>query len=187
MADSQLIKEILNFWIKEVGRDRWFRSSKELDLEIRERFEEMWHQAVAGDLDGWAEKPDGALALIILLDQLPRNMFRGTAEAFASDGKALEIATLAIERRLDLEIPQAVRQLFYMPFMHAEELKAQEQCIEYLRDRVGDETNLKHANEHRDIIQKYGRFPHRNAVLGRKNTEEEEAYLEESSGFGQNG
>ena len=185
MSDCDLIREILNFWIKEVGPKKWFRSSKALDEEIRDRFQNHWAAALEGAYDGWVTTPDGACALIVLLDQFPRNMFRGTPEAFASDAKALEIATIAVENRRDLEMPQAIRQLFYMPFMHAEDAASQEKCIELIRDRSGDSTNLQHAEEHSQIIQQFGRFPHRNEVLGRENTEAEKAYLETSSGFGQ--
>ena len=185
MSDSDLVKEILNFWIKEVGPKKWFRSSPALDDEIRARFERHWQMAKEGAYDDWVSTPDGACALIILLDQLPRNMFRGTPDAFASDAKALEIAKLAVENRRDIEMPQAVRQLFYLPFMHAEDLSAQEKCIDLIRERSGDENNLYHAEQHSDVIRQFGRFPHRNDVLGRDSTEAEKAYLKTSSGFGQ--
>ena len=185
MHDRDLIKEILNFWIKDVGPKKWFRSSKALDDEIRSRFQDHWRAAADGAYDEWASTPDGACALIILLDQFPRNMFRGTSDAFASDAKALEIAKVAVETRRDLEMPQAVRQLFYLPFMHAEDLSAQERCIDLIRERSGDSTNLHHAEQHSDLIRQFGRFPHRNEVLGRESTEAEKVYLETSSGFGQ--
>ncbi len=185
MSDRNVIKEILNFWINEVGPKKWFRSSTALDAEIRMRFENHWQAAKDGAYDDWVESPDGACALIILLDQFPRNMFRGTSDAFASDTKALEIAEIAVETRRDLEMPQGVRQLFYLPFMHAEDLPAQQKCIDLIRERSGDSTNLYHAEQHSDVIRQFGRFPHRNDVLGRESTQAEKAYLETSSGFGQ--
>ena len=185
MTDRLPIKEILNFWINDVGPKRWFKSSPALDQEIRERFEPHWRRALNGTYDDWTSSPDGACALIILLDQFPRNMFRGSADAFASDGKALETAQKAVEARLDLEMPQAIRQLFYLPFMHTEQLEPQERCIELMRERSGDATNLYHAEQHRDVIRQFGRFPHRNDVLGRVSTDAEQVYLESSSGFGQ--
>ena len=185
MSDHDVIKEILNFWIKDVGPKKWFRSSKTLDADIRSRFENHWQAAKEGAYDDWVATPDGACALIILLDQFPRNMFRGTPDAFASDAKALEIAKIAVETRRDLEMPQAVRQLFYLPFMHAEDLVAQEKCIDLIRERSGDSTNLSHAEQHGEVIRQFGRFPHRNDVLGRESTEAEKTYLETSSGFGQ--
>ncbi len=185
MADYDLIKEILDFWITEVGPKRWFRSSKALDQEIKDRFSDLWDRGRAGALDGWAETPHGACALIILLDQFPRNMFRGTERAFASDNKALEVAEHAVAQHFDVEMPQAVRQLFYLPFMHAERLDCQEKCIDLIRERSDNPENLSHAEQHRDVIRQFGRFPHRNQVLGRENTEAEKAYLETSSGFGQ--
>ncbi len=183
--DRQLIKEILNFWITDVGPERWFKSSKKLDDDMRARFESHWRQARDGAYDDWAATPDGACALIILLDQFPRNMFRGLPEAFSSDAKALEIAREAVDHHRDLEMPQAIRQLFYMPFMHAEDLAAQETCIALIEERSGDDVNLYHAKQHCELIRQFGRFPHRNNVLGRESTPDEQEYLKTSSGFGQ--
>lgn len=185
MADRQMIRDVLRFWIDEVGPKRWFKSSKALDQSIRDRFGEMWSQACMGDFDDWMESAEGSYALIILLDQFPRNMFRGSADAFASDEKALKVASKAIEKKFDIEMPEGVRQFFYMPFMHSEELDAQDKCISLMQERLVGESNLHHAKQHRDVIRQFGRFPHRNKVLGRKTSQEEEAYLAENTGFGQ--
>ncbi|MDC0670758.1 DUF924 family protein [Nannocystis radixulma] len=168
---------ILEFWFSPQVRPKWFVRSDELDHGIREDFGELHTRAAAGALDGWAASPRGALALVILLDQFPRNMFRGTAEAFASDAKAREIANLALESGHDHDLAQEERLFLYLPLEHSEELADQERCVELMR--ALDETPLWHdyAVRHRDVIARFGRFPHRNAVLGRDSTAEECEFL----------
>ncbi|MBZ5714686.1 DUF924 family protein [Nannocystis pusilla] len=168
---------VLEFWFSPRVRPKWFVRSDELDHEIRETFGELHARAAAGALDGWAASPRGALALVILLDQFPRNMFRGTAEAFASDAKAREIAKLALEAGLDHDLSQEERLFLYLPLEHSEDLADQERCVELMR--ALDETPLWHdyAVRHRDIIARFGRFPHRNAILGRDSTAEECEFL----------
>jgi len=136
--------------------------------------------AARSDLDDWQSSPQGALALILLLDQFPRNIFRGLARAFASDTKALAVAHRAIEADFDAQYEPPLRRFFYLPMMHAEDLEEQDFCIEKCR-ACGDDDGVKFGLIHRDAIARFGRFPYRNAVLGRVNTEEENAFLKGAS------
>jgi uncharacterized protein (DUF924 family) len=176
MADSG---EILDFWFKEVPAGRWFDSNPELDARIRSRFEETWkaarHETLRPENYGMRD----ALALILLFDQFPRNMFRGTALAFATDSLAREIARAVLARGLDLEAPAAARQFFYLPLMHSEDLADQELCVKLTRERLGEHHHsYLYALRHRDVIARFGRFPSRHAALGRKATPEESSFLE---------
>ena len=141
----------------------------------------LMNMARAGGLDEWASTTDGILALIILLDQFPRNMYRGTPDMFTADAKALTLAKEAVARGVSGEVPAAIRQFVYMPYMHSERLDDQEKCVE-LFTAEGLDNNIKYAIEHRDIIAQFSRFPHRNAILERKSTAEEIAFLE-AGGF----
>lgn len=176
-------RDVLEFWFA-AGPDKWFAKDEAFDAEIAERFGAAVEDARAGRLDGWMDDAHGALALVILIDQFPRNLFRGSAEAFAADAKAREVAAYAIDRRFDTETPVGARQFFYMPFMHSEDLADQERCIRLIESRLpGDEETLRFAQIHRDLIARFGRFPHRNAVLGRKTSPEEETYLSSDGAF----
>ena len=171
--------EILEFWFEEITPKEQFMGGPELDEQIRTRFGEAWERAVSGEFHEWTGTAEGALALIILLDQFPRNMFRGSGKSFESDSMALECAGTAIRDGIDLELPEGRRLFVYMPFMHSEELEDQGRCIELIRDRLPDAAeNLLHARAHRNIIGKFGRFPYRNEALGRENTEEETEWME---------
>jgi uncharacterized protein (DUF924 family) len=167
---------ILAFW-REAGRERWYARDEAFDAEIRRRFLALWHKAVAGELAAWEASDDGALALVILLDQFPRNMFRGTPQAFASDALARDVARRAIERGADRRIEPALLEFLYMPFMHSEHLADQEHCVA-LFERAGDAESLKYARDHADIIRRFGRFPHRNSILGRETLPDEQAFLD---------
>ena len=171
-------QDVLDFWLQEVGPERWYRSDPELDGEIRRRFADLWQQAAAGKLCYWLSNPRGALALLILLDQFPRNMFRGTAEAYRSDKRALAAAKVALGRRFDRVIPEPERQFFYLPLMHSEDLPDQERCVRLIKLRMPEtgEENLRYARQHREVIRRFGRFPARNRILGRADTEEERRY-----------
>jgi len=169
--------DILAFW-REAGRDRWYRKDDAFDDEVRRRYLELWRAAAAGELSSWEASDDGALALVIVLDQFPRNMFRGDARTYASDALAREVADRAIERGVDVRIDPALREFLYLPFMHSEQLPDQLRCIELSR-KAGHAENLKWAEHHADIIRRFGRFPHRNRVLGRTTTPDEQAFLEE--------
>ena len=167
--------EVVAFW-REAGYERWFTRDEAFDGEIRARFLATHEAAAAGALNLWGETPEGALALLILLDQFPRNLFRGTPRAFATDALARTIADRALAKGLDQEVPPDLKGFFYLPFMHSENLVDQERCVA-LYEAAGDEKGLPYAVEHRDIIARFGRFPHRNPILGRAMTEEEAAFL----------
>jgi len=183
MADAL---EIIRFWVDEVGPEGWYNSTEELDARIQERFGEAWEMAAAGDLRDWSCDPDKSLALLILLDQFPRNMFRGLGRAFDTDRKALCIAKKAIERGFDLHADEPLRQFFYLPLMHSECLTDQERCVRLMKARMPTvgAGNLLHAKVHREVIRKFGRFPYRNDALNRDTTAKEVAYLN-SGGYGE--
>jgi uncharacterized protein (DUF924 family) len=166
--------EIVAFW-REVGRERWFKKDAALDDEIRRRFSRTYEAAASGKLAVWEQSAEGALALLILLDQFSRNMFRGQARAFAADPLARAIASRAILNGFDGQFPD-MRTFFYLPFMHSETLADQERALTFYRVH-GDAESLKFAELHADIIRKFGRFPHRNSALGRATTPEERAFL----------
>jgi uncharacterized protein (DUF924 family) len=174
-------KQIVSFWAK-AGEKRWFKKDPAFDQKIHEEFL-VTHQAAAMEkLGAWEAEPEGALALLLLLDQFPRNMFRGTARAFANDSQARAIATRAIKQGFDKKVPRALRGFFYLPFEHSEELADQEKSLKLFR--AMKDKNLTHwAKVHHDIIKQFGRFPHRNEILGRRSTPEETAFLEKG-GFG---
>jgi uncharacterized protein (DUF924 family) len=168
---------IIAFW-KEVGETRWFAVDPALDADIRRRFESVWQDARAGNLADWENSAEGALALVILLDQFPRNMFRGTAEAFSTDAQARGVAERAVVRGYDLETPPPLRPFFYLPFMHSENDADQDRCVSLIAERVGENSvNYPFALGHRAVIRQFGRFPGRNAALGRATTPEEHQFL----------
>lgn len=167
---------ILAFWRK-AGRELWYKHSDAFDAEVRHRFLALWHQAIAGELASWEASDDGALALVIVLDQFPRNMFRDDPRTFSSDALAREVARRAIDRGVDTRVDPVLLEFLYLPFMHSEHLPDQLHCVALFQDTENAE-NLKYAREHADIIQRFGRFPHRNRLLGRTTTEEEQAFLD---------
>lgn len=178
-SDGDKVAAILRFWLVEHGFDDWFKKSDAFDAAIRDRFLADVEAASRGDYDDWQRHADGALALIILLDQMPRNLFRGDPRAFATDAQAMEVARHAIASGFDTQQPVERRLFYYMPFEHCEDLDDQELCIKLMAERIGDDEFVRYAEMHRDIIARFGRFPHRNAVLGRPSTEEELAFLKE--------
>ncbi|HUZ67889.1 MAG TPA: DUF924 family protein [Beijerinckiaceae bacterium] len=173
--------DVLTFW-RDAGPDRWFSKDETFDATIRARFLPYYEAAARGGLDRWTSQPDGALALLILLDQFPRNIFRGQKRAFAADSLARAVAATALASGYDRRCETVLRQFFYLPFMHSERLDDQDRCLR-LYENMGDEALLKYAREHRSIIARFGRFPHRNALLGRQSSAEEQAFLD-SGGFG---
>ena len=179
-ADIDRVQNILGFWW-DSGPEKWFARSDAFDEDLRRRFLEDVEAAACGALDHWIEAPDAALALILLLDQFPRNLYRQSAQAFASDAKALAMAEEALERGYPQRFPKQGRSFFYMPFMHAEDLQAQLRCVELFRAEDLKE-NHYYALIHMEAILRFSRFPHRNAVLGRETTPQEAAYLA-SGGF----
>jgi uncharacterized protein (DUF924 family) len=169
--------EILTFW-RAAGSDRWYKHNDAFDAEVRRRYFDLWQKAAAGELAAWEEGDDGALALTIVLDQFPRNMLRNDPQAYSSDALAREVASRAIGRGVDSRIEADLREFFYLPFMHSEQLGDQLRCVE-LFGETGNADNLKYAKQHADIIRRFGRFPHRNRVLGRVTTADERAFLDE--------
>lgn len=174
-------QEINRFWIDEIGPNGWYTQSDALDQQCRDNFLDLWENAATVTAD-WRTTPEGALAALILTDQFPRNMFRNDPRAFATDELARTIATDAIAKDFDLRIEEPARQFFYMPFEHSESLADQNRAVELFRERMPGE-NLLHAELHRDTIAKFGRFPWRNAALGRTSTPEEQALLD-AGGYG---
>jgi len=168
--------DILAFW-REAGTDRWYKKDDAFDAEVRRRYLDLWQKASAGELSAWEASDDGVLALTIVLDQFPRNMFRAHARAFSSDAMARDVAARAIERGVDARIDPVLVEFLYMPFMHSEILADQLRCVELFRTAPNPD-NLRYAEEHAEIIRRFGRFPHRNRLLGRATTAEEEAYLD---------
>jgi len=168
--------EIVAFW-REAGPKRWFEKDDAFDAEIRQRFLAAHEAAAAGKLTDWEQNAQGALALLILLDQFPRNMFRGDARAFDADPLARSIAAGALVRGFDAQVAPEMRGFFYLPFEHSELMADQERSVAFYT-AAGDADGLKWAEQHADIIRRFGRFPHRNAVLGRITTPDEQAFLD---------
>ena len=182
MTDARDVEpaDILAFW-REVGRERWYKRDDAFDAEVRRRYLALWQQAGDGELSSWEATDDGALALTIVLDQFPRNMFRDDSRTYASDALALAVASRAIARGADQRIDATLLEFLYMPFMHSEHLPDQLRCIELFRNAGNTET-LKYAEDHAGIVARFGRFPHRNLILGRTTTPEEQAFLD-AGGF----
>jgi uncharacterized protein (DUF924 family) len=172
--------EVVQFW-SDAGPQRWFRKDEAFDHEFRERFLAAHEAAARGELAHWERDPQGALALIVLLDQLPRNAFRGQARTYATDAQALALALRAIDAGFDREVAAPLRRFFYLPLMHSERLQHHDRAVE-LAQALGDDT-LHWAQHHREVLRRFGRFPHRNALLGRQSTPDELRFLEEG-GFG---
>lgn len=172
--------DVLRFW-REAGPDKWFKKDAAFDSEITKRFLPLWEMGAAGKLSAWEADAESALALVIVLDQFPRNMFRGDARAFATDSIARDVTRRAIARGFDQAVPADQRSFFYLPFEHSEEIADQERCMA-LTTATGDADLVKWARIHADIIRRFGRFPHRNAALGRMTTPEEQAFLD-TGGF----
>jgi uncharacterized protein (DUF924 family) len=177
----QSAEDVLAFWLA-AGPDRWFEDDEAFDAAIRERFAATYEDAAAGLLGAWENSPGSALALVIVLDQFPRNMFRQSARSFATDPLARTVAGRAIAKGFDQRIAMPERSFFYLPFEHSEELADQERAV-VLMGATGDADLLKWAELHADIIRRFGRFPHRNAAVGRTTTPEEQAFLD-GGGFG---
>lgn len=172
--------DVLDFWWTS-GEAAWFCSDPDFDRLCETRFRDAFDAAASGDLASWEEDAAGCLALIILLDQIPRNIFRATPRAFATDGLARDIADRAIGRGFDKAFPLPAKRFFYLPYSHAEDMAAQERCVDFNR-MSGDKEGYFYALIHMDVIRRFGRFPHRNAILGRDSTAEEITYLE-TGGF----
>lgn len=177
-------RDVLAFWFEELSNADWWSHSPELDAEIARRFGALWESERAKPAETFLGSAGEALAAVLLFDQFPRNLFRKNKRAFATDALALAIAKGAIECGYDADLTKERRQFLYMPFMHSEDLADQERSLE-LFGALSDQEALKFAREHRDLIARFGRFPHRNAILGRESTPEEIAWSENHHGWGQ--
>lgn len=169
--------EIINFW-RDAGAKRWFGKDQSFDDMCEIGFEDMCDKAARGELDQWMQSANGALALMLLLDQMPRNIHRGEAQAYAGDEHARKLASLAIGEGYDQQVGEPLQQFFYTPFMHSESLDDQNRAVELYQALPADDAD-KWALHHHRIIEQFGRFPHRNAILGRKSTAEEQAWLDQ--------
>lgn len=172
--------EVVAFW-RDAGAGRWFVRDDAFDAEFRRRFEADHFAAARGEYEDWMETAGGALALLILLDQFPRNCFRGSAHSYATDGLARHYALRAVDAGFDRQTDSGLRLFFYLPFEHSETLADQDRSMQLI-DGIGDPELMKYAKLHRDLVVRFGRFPHRNAALGRESTQEEIDYLG-SGGF----
>jgi uncharacterized protein (DUF924 family) len=168
---------VLKYWLDELGPKGWYDGNAAIDAEILARFEPLWGEAMAGGLLHWLTNPDEALAYIILTDQMPRNMFRGTWRAYSSDRLARAAANIALDRGWDLRVKEPERQFFYMPLEHSESLADQERAVRLMALRLTDPEQLLHAQAHREVIRRFGRFPFRNPHLKRAGTAAEDAFL----------
>ncbi|MDF1668628.1 MAG: DUF924 domain-containing protein [Roseovarius sp.] len=177
--------DVLRFWLDEIGESGWYNPTDALDQTVRDRFGDAWQSAREGAHALWLTYPTGTLAYIILMDQLPRNMFRQQGAAFATDKHALAAAKVAINRKWDMRIDEPARQFFYMPLMHSENLCDQDRCVRLMCERMpqGGADQLIHAQAHRDVIRQFGRFPYRNEALNRTTSALEQEYLA-AGGYG---
>lgn len=174
--------DVVVFWFAPDVRPLWFAATPHFDEQLRARFLGTYQAAAAGQLTDWEATPEGALALVIVLDQFPLNLFRGQPESFATEAAARRVADRTIARGFDRAVPPIQRQFLYLPFMHSEALADQDRSVR-LYQQPGLEEGLRFARHHRDLIVRFGRFPHRNAILGRISTPEELAYLASPGAF----
>ena len=175
-------QDIIDFWYSSNMKAAWFKSTAELDDEIKLRFEAVWQSASQYELDAWMASPEGCLALVIILDQLPLNMFRGNAKSFSTEAQAVEVCLHAIEQGFDQQLDRDQLAFLYMPLMHSEDMLHQDKAVT-LYEAAGLKENLRFAEHHRAIVARFGRFPHRNAILGRSSTPEELDYLSSKEAF----
>ncbi|MCG8489645.1 MAG: DUF924 domain-containing protein [Chromatiales bacterium] len=179
MEDPQ---DILEFWFSDEVRPRHFRSTLEFDRQIKKRYLAVWQQAKSGGLDSWLGSSEGCLALVIILDQFPLNMFRDQPQGYSTEQLSREVASHAIRAGFDEQLPADQRAFLYLPFMHSESLSDQDYSVA-LFEKAGMRESLKWAKHHREIVRQFGRFPHRNTVLGRQSSKDELAYLESDRAF----
>lgn len=182
MNDHVTPQQIIDFWFSPEVRPRWFDSTPDLDRLIRERFEATLLLAAQGGLEDWAKTASGALGLCILLDQFPLNMYRGEPRSFETEQQAVAVAKAAVEAGLDRALTDSQKAFLYMPLMHSESLEDQALSVQ-LYEAAGLAQNARFARHHQDLIRRFGRFPHRNAILGRESTADELAYLSSPEAF----
>ena len=169
--------DIITFWFHEVGAARWFDQDPALDALIGERFLALHEQAASGALNDWQATPEGMLGLMLLLDQFPRRLFRGTSRAFDTETQAVDLARTAIVKRYDEKIAAEYKLLFYLPFLNSESEGNQRLALFYIRERVKENRWLDLAEERFETVQRFGRFPDRNPILGREPTADETAFV----------
>ena len=177
-----MYQDLINFWFSDQASQYWFNSAEVFDQQLIDSYADMWRQAKQGELDDWQHTATGSLALVIVLDQFPLNMFRGTAESFSTEAQSRAVARSAIEKAYDQELAAHQKSFLYMPFMHSEDLNDQVLSVE-LFSQPGLDNNLRFAKHHYDIVERFGRFPHRNKILGRESSEAEIEYLNSKQGF----
>jgi len=184
MSQNHASEDILEFWLQ-AGPPKWYVADDSFDQEIRDKFGDLWEKGAKGALEDWTGHPRKALALIILLDQFPRNMFRQDGRAFSTDERAKAAACYSIKQGWDMRIDEPERQFFYLPLMHSEMLSDQDHCIRLMIERMPETgaPNVLHARAHREVIREFGRFPYRNTALGRETTPAEQTYLD-NGGYG---
>lgn len=175
-------QKVLDYWYSERSKAHWFASTPEIDQEIKTQFEAVWQAASRHELDHWCQQAEQCLALVIVLDQFPLNMYRGQEISFATEAQARNMANLALKKGFDQQIAKEKLPFLFLPFMHSETLADQEKSVQLFFNANLDD-NLPFAQHHRDIIARFGRFPHRNPILGRKSTAEEIAYMKSAEGF----
>lgn len=177
--DRQALEEVLHVWLGEIGPEGWYKVDPAVDAMLRERFMGLWERGAKGALGRFITSPRKALAVIILLDQISRNMFRNSHLAFSTDKIARKYAKIAIHRGYDMRIPEPERQFFYLPLMHSECVSDQERSVGFFKERMPltGKANLPHARAHREIIRRYGRFPYRNPILDRRDTPAESEFM----------
>lgn len=177
-----MYQDLIDFWFSDEVSQYWFNSTKEFDRQLCEGYANLWQQAVDGALLEWQESASGSLALVILLDQFPLNMFRGEAKCFSTEAQSREVAQAAIDGGFDIDLPTKQKSFLYMPFMHSESLDDQATALR-LFGQPGLEDNFRFSKHHYGIVERFGRFPHRNAILGRESTDAEIEYLNSKEGF----
>lgn len=175
-------QDVISYWFSEKSQKHWFNSTPEIDAEIREKFENLWKMAASGEFDSWQETAKGSLALIIALDQFPLNMFRGQAKSFQAENKAVEVAIKSIDNGFDKQLSEEKLSFLLMPLMHSEKLEEQELSVKLFKSHNLTD-GLSFAEHHRDLIIEFGRFPHRNIILGRESTPLELDYLASKRAF----
>ena len=182
MSNEINTQTIIDFWFSERVRPLWFRSTPEFDAEVLKRFEATWQAARDGKLADWEDDAQGALALVIILDQLPLNMYRDQGLSFSTEAQSREVARRTIDHGWDSELDDSGKAFLYLPFMHSETLADQDRSVA-LFEAAGLKDNVRFANHHRDIVRRFGRFPHRNAALGRECTDDEREWLQSKEAF----
>ena len=173
-----MYKDVINFWFEEISPAHWWQKDLEFDLLIKKRFSHLHQQAVQGELNMWRAFPEGSLAEVIILDQFSRNIYRDKPQSFAQDGQALVLAQHAIAHKQDVALNPTMRKFLYMPFMHSESKKIHQQAVD-LFEKLEEESALAFELKHKAIIDRFGRYPHRNAILNRTSSEAELAFLKE--------